>query len=192
MKKILLTSLAFSLLCAPVFSAETSLRDLKKGKSVISEMIDPETNRAKTQLVFMVKATPDKVWKTLTDYEHYTEFMPTMEETKIRSRNDNFSIIFIKLKSPPFMEISYDMKRVYDKENYKITFKKVAGKIKDIDGSWKLESVDDKYTKVTYLTSIDIGLPVPGFVLDYFSKNGLHKLADNIRKRVESGGTWKQ
>src|SRR5690606_4410394 len=103
-----------------------------------------------------------------------------------------YSIVNIKLESPPLMDISYDMRRDYDKEMWLIEFRKIAGKIKHIEGSWQLELVDKDYTKVTYYNDIDIGLPVPGFILDSFKKNGLYKLADHIQKRVESNGTWKK
>jgi len=88
------------------------------------------------------------------------------------------------------MEISYDLRRVYDKNNWAINFKKIDGKIKDIEGGWKLEEYRNIYTKLTYRSRIDFGIPVPKFILDNLSKNGLYKLADNVRKRVESGGKW--
>ncbi|GIW21602.1 MAG: hypothetical protein KatS3mg068_0609 [Candidatus Sericytochromatia bacterium] len=159
------------------------------GQPIIKEVLD-KNNIATTEVTFLVKAKPEEVWKVLTDYDNYTKFMPAMEEFKVKTRTDKFSIVHVKLESPPLIDISYDLRRVYDKENWTINFKKIDGKIKDIEGGWKLEKYKDIYTKLTYRSRIDFGLPVPKFILDNLSRNGLYKLADNVRKRVESGGKW--
>jgi ribosome-associated toxin RatA of RatAB toxin-antitoxin module len=185
MKKYIILSLSLFFI-NPCFG-EDRLR--YGGKPIIKEILDKD-NIATTEVTFLVKARPEEVWKVLTDYDNYTKFMPSMEEFKVKTRTDKFSIVHVKLESPPLIDISYDLRRVYDKDNWTIKFKKIDGKIKDIEGGWKIEEYKGIYSKLTYTSRIDFGIPVPKFILDNLSRNGLHKLAENVRKRIESGGKW--
>ncbi len=172
----------------PVFADETS--DLKGGKLLIKDKVNPDTKATETQLVFLIKAKPEKVWTTLIDYDHYTEFMP-LKEVKVKSKHGAYDIVFFKPETPMGFDTSYELKRSYFKDQWKITFEKHSGKIKSINGYWKLEPMGNN-TKATYVSNIDIGMPVPGFVKDYFTKGGLNKLGEWIKKRVESNGKWKR
>ena len=183
----LLMSISFGM---SVFANETS--DLISGKNIIKEIENPNTKVTDIQLLFLIKAPQEKVWDVLADYSKYHEFMP-IKEAKIKSKTGNTEIVFIRPETPAMIDVSYDLKRVYEKDKWLITFEKHAGKIKSINGYWKLEPFKTtKYTKVIYVNNIDIGMPVPGFVKDYFTKGSLVKLADAVRKRVESGETWKK
>lgn len=169
---------------------ETS--DLLSGKNIIREVDNSDNKATDIQLVFLVKASQEKVWEVLEDYSKYPEFMP-IKEAKIKSKSGNTEIVFVRPEAPALVDVSYDLKRVFQKEKWLIKFEKAGGKIKSISGYWKLEPFKNpNYTKVVYVNNVDIGMPVPGFVKDYFTKGSLNKLADAVRKRVESGETWKK
>ncbi|MFN8671810.1 MAG: SRPBCC family protein [Candidatus Sericytochromatia bacterium] len=191
MKKLISTLIisSFMLASLPSFAGETE--DLKSGKLVIKEVTDPATKSTEIQLVFVIKAKPEKVWETLVDYDHYTEFMP-LKEVKVKSKHGSYDIVYFKPETPMGFDTSYELKRSYFKDKGKITFEKHSGKIKSIHGYWKLEAYNGNQTKATYVNEIDIGMPVPGFVKDYFTKGGLKKLGEGVKKRVESNGTWKR
>ncbi len=191
-KRVILTSILSSVIIGTTaFAADPDLVQLKLGKPIVKEMVDPITKVNETQLVFLVKAKPEKVWEILMDCEKYPEFMP-VKNYKYKTRGTNFDVVHVEPEAPAMFNVSYDMKRTYDKGDWKISFKKVAGKIKSIDGWWKFEPINSKYTKITYVNNIDIGMPLPSFVKDYFTKGSLVKLADGVKKRVESNGTWKR
>ena len=191
-KRIFLTSLISLMAINTVsFAADSESTMLKAGKPIIKEVIDPNTKASETQLVFMIKAKPEKVWDVLMDCEKYPEFMP-VKTYKYKTRGGSYDIVHVEPEAPAMFNVSYDMKRTYNKADWKISFVKVAGKIKSANGWWKFEPIDSKYTKVTYVNNVDIGVPVPGFVRDYFAKGSLNKLAEGVKKRVESNGTWKR
>lgn len=189
-KKIILTILVSSVLFSSNVFATDDMAMLKSGKPIVKETVDPNSKATVTQLVFLVKATPDKVWNVLMDCDNYPKFMP-VKSYKYKARKGSYDIVSVEPEAPAMFSVNYDMKRVYDKKDWKITFSKSAGKIKNINGWWKLEPVESgKYTKVTYVNNVDIGVPIPGFVKDYFAKGSLLKVADGVKKRVESGETW--
>ncbi len=188
MKSTLTFLIAFFAMTTVVL-ADDDLATLKSGKPVVKDI--STSSKSETQLTFLVKAKPEKIWDVLVDYEKYPEFMP-IEKVQIRSKAKDTEVVFIQPEAPPLIDISYEIRRHYDKDDWKITFEKVSGKIKSINGSWKLESYDSHYTKVVYITNVDIGIPVPGFVKDYFSKGSLYRMAEAVKKRVESRGKWKK
>lgn len=189
--KAILTVLFTVLSINTLAIADSEMAELKTGKNIIKEVTDKNTNATETQLIFMVKAKPEKVWQILTDCEKYPEFMP-VKMYKVKTRNAKYEIVHVEPEAPAMFNVSYDLKRNFDKNDWKISFEKVAGKIKSINGWWKFEPVDAKYTKITYVNNVDIGMPVPGFVKDYFTKGSLSKMADGVKKRIESNGTWKR
>jgi ribosome-associated toxin RatA of RatAB toxin-antitoxin module len=193
MKKMsLIAGLSCLLISTAAFGMNSAEKaKFKAGKPVVTEVVDKATGKTETQLIFMVKSTPAKIWDILLDYDKYPEFMP-IKEIKVKSRNKGYDIVYIKPEAPPFVDVSYDLKRTYFKNDWKIVFTKSAGKIKSIDGYWKFDPIDANSTKITYVTNVDIGMPVPGFVKDYFAKGSLYKVADAVKKRVESNGTWKK
>lgn len=191
-KRILLAGLLSTMLfSANVLAADPELVQLKTGKPIVKEVVDPSTKATEMQLVFLVKAKPEKIWDVLMDCEKYPEFMP-VKEYKYKSRSGSSDVVHVEPEAPAMFNVSYDMRRNYNKGDWKISFEKVAGKIKSINGWWKLEPLDAKYTKVIYVNNVDIGMPVPGFVKDYFAKGSLLKLAEGVKKRVETNGTWKR
>lgn len=165
--------------------------DLRAGLPVIKDDVNPTTKATETQVNFLIKAKPEKVWNVLLDYEHYTEFMP-LKEVKVKSRHGSYDIVFFHPEAPLGFDTTYELKRSYFKDQWKITFEKHSGKIKSIKGYWKLESFSGAYTKATYINNIDTGMLLPSFVKDYFTKGGLKKLAEGVKKRVESDGKWKR
>jgi ribosome-associated toxin RatA of RatAB toxin-antitoxin module len=196
MKKIsgLITGLSFLLIASASSALALEGADLVKfnaGQPVVRTVVDKDTSKTETQLVFLVKSSPDKIWNTLMDFDNYPQFMP-VKEIKLKNRTKNVDILFIRPEAPPFFDVSYDLKRTYYKNDWKIVFTKAGGKIKSIDGYWKFDPIDAKSTKVTYVSNVDIGITVPGFVKDYFTKGSLYKMADAVKKRVESNGKWKK
>jgi coenzyme Q-binding protein COQ10 len=187
--KFILTFFISFFIMTTIAMADDELAILKSGKPIVRE--DTSSSKGETELIFLVKSSPEKIWDVLVDYEKYPEFMP-IEKIKIRSHTKDVDIVYIQPEAPPLVDISYELKRNYNKDSWKITFERVSGKIKSINGWWKLEPYDSHYTKVMYVTHVDIGIPVPKFVTDYFAKGSLYKMAEAVKKRVETNGRWRK
>ncbi|MBC7474821.1 MAG: hypothetical protein H7263_11060, partial [Candidatus Sericytochromatia bacterium] len=129
MKKNIILSLLVLSIFSPASFANSEMNDLKAGKPVIKETINKTTKATETHLTFLIKSTPQKIWDILMDYEKYPEFMP-VKEVKTKSRHGSYDIVFIRPEAPAMFDVSYDLKRTYFKNEWKIAFEKSAGKIK--------------------------------------------------------------
>ena len=72
---------------------------LQKGELSLVESYRSGRLRQVT-VVALVKATPAKVWRVLTDYEHYVEFMPNLDEIEITKREGADVVIAYELEVP--------------------------------------------------------------------------------------------
>lgn len=72
---------------------------LEKGELSLVESYRSGRLRQVT-VVALVKTTPDRVWSVLTDYEHYVDFMPNLDEIKVTKREGADVVIEYELEVP--------------------------------------------------------------------------------------------
>jgi uncharacterized protein YndB with AHSA1/START domain len=113
---------------------------------------------------FDIAAAPDVVWKTLTDCEHATSFMPKLISCKILEKGpaDRWEIREHVLNGGLFRPRIRNVFRADFTKDRKLEFHKVGGDWKKSEGSWTLSPVDGgKGTHVVYHTEVAIDGPVP-------------------------------
>jgi hypothetical protein len=72
-----------------------------------------------------------------------------------------------------------------------VTDPKGENSVKLSAGFFRFEKVDEKTSLIFYeMTKLEFGFKVPGFIKTYLSSKDLPQIVLNIKKRIESGGTW--
>ena len=95
-----------------------------------------------------VDAPIDLVWKVLTDYEQYRFFMPRIDKLEV-TREGTDALLAVKLDTP-LVATSYTNRMIPDVANRVIEVRQVKG---DLSGSryrWKLTSLGEARTRITY------------------------------------------
>ena len=72
---------------------------LEKGELSLVESYRSGRLRQVT-VVSLIKATPGRVWRVLTDYNHYVDFMPNLDEVEIVKRQGADVVIAYELEVP--------------------------------------------------------------------------------------------
>jgi ribosome-associated toxin RatA of RatAB toxin-antitoxin module len=62
----------------------------------------------------------------------------------------------------------------------------VEGTLRDLAGSYTLEPGTDAATKVTYRLEVELGVPIPGFLLRQAAKQITRSALGDLKRRVES------
>jgi carbon monoxide dehydrogenase subunit G len=62
----------------------------------------------------------------------------------------------------------------------------VEGTLEDLSGSYALEPADDGATRVTYQLEVELGIPVPGFLMRQAAKQIVRSALGDLKRRVES------
>ncbi len=83
-----------------------------------------------------------------------------------------------------------------DKARYRVDFyldPSYDHDIHDSAGYFYWEKIDDKSSLITYaVTKLDVGIPVPRFIVKALSSRDLPGILENLKKRIESNAKWRK
>lgn len=126
----------------------------------------------------------DKIFKVLTDFESYPNFMDGVSKVEVTNREGNnieaeYSLNIIK-------KFSYTMNHVVEEPN-KISWSFISGDLfKKSDGSWTLKDLGDGKTEVNYEVDIDFKVMVPGMVSKKLVKSNLPSMLKSVQKQAKA------
>lgn len=147
-----------------------------------------------------VDAPPDVVFNVLSEFEHYPEFMPYVEESRVLSRSGENEVITYARIAPPFVsERDYPLKvrlRRGSPTNGGVfsiewtpspaSWPEVEGvvRVRINEGAWLAEPLDDgKRTRLTYRLLTNPGGMIPDFVVGLSNTIAIPELFEAVRKR---------
>lgn len=125
----------------------------------------------------------DKIFKVLTNFEGYPDFMDGVNGVKVLETNGNtvkaeYSLNIIK-------KFSYVMDHTVEEPN-KISWSFVSGDLfKKSDGSWTLKDLGDGTTEVTYSVDIDFKVMVPGMVSKKLVSSNLPSMLKSVENKAK-------
>ncbi len=115
-----------------------------------------------------IAAPPDRVFEVLLDLDHYPTWARDLKGVTVESRDAEGRGYEVTFRAAAMgRSTSYTLRYSYDDEPRRMTWELVRGDItRRIDGSYTLEPVvgDPSRTNVTYDLTVDLVVPLPGFV----------------------------
>ncbi|MBA4142516.1 MAG: SRPBCC family protein [Nitrosospira sp.] len=153
-----------------------------------------------------VAAPPQTVFDAVSDFGHFTEFMPYVEESTVLSRQSDSEVITYARLAPPFVsERDYPLRvRLTSGSTanggvFKVewavspeAYPEVEGvvRIKLNEGSWLAEPLDGgERTRLTYTLLTNPGGLIPDFVTNMSNTIAIPKLFKAVMKRaIEKSG----
>jgi len=200
LRTIMLVAL-ITLLATPVARSEFTAEEwqrMKNGDVIITEVAaqNPDgSQRIDFLAKLYIKATRQEVWKTIRDYNHYSEFMPRLTKATILKQEGQVYWVRYEVKVL-WLRVVYHL-RVEGVDPFKrIEFKLDTDKknhIRNTYGYWILQDAPEgSGTVLSYSAYIDTGIPAPESLARKVAKSALPGVVKNVRKRIESGGTWKK
>jgi coenzyme Q-binding protein COQ10 len=164
---------------------------VKQGDNYKIRLLDNGGEGVKTaEAVFIIKAKPEAIYKAVTDFDHYPEFMPNIVKSTCTDCSNRDKKYKFTLKIG-IWDINYTLllKSGYRDDKYTLTWEYVNGDIRDTSGSWRIGPYDkDKsYSFVFYRVKTDPGRFVPDWVADRLSTRSIPDMIEAISKRsIES------
>ena len=193
-KRILyLTAVWLLIFSCPVLKAEDLAFPDKIGKIVDQgenykiRLIESKNSGIKTaEAIFLIKADPETVFKTVTDFAHYPEFMPNIKAAAPVEKTDGNERYKFTLKVA-FWDINYTLllKSDVKDEKYSLGWEYVEGDIRDTSGSWEIIKYEknNDYSLILYSVRTDPGRFVPDWVADRLSTRSIPDMIKAVRKR---------
>ncbi len=170
---------------------------LEKGEVIIKDFI--YTNKEGKQVgmakgIILANLPPDAIWKVITDYEHYNEFLPSVKSTKILKRFPDGRVRLLHIIKIVFVKLRYvcDLTPVKYPDGSRVLQWKlvkepgIKNDIRDTVGFWEVIPVDNgKKTILTYTAFVDTGWAVPGWVQRFLTKTQLPKVLKGTIEEAE-------
>jgi carbon monoxide dehydrogenase subunit G len=135
-----------------------------------------------------IAATPAEVLAVITEFEAYPEWVTGMTKAAVEKRDSKERAT----------EVAFEVSQMGVGAKYTLAYKYVAkdgglswttnsasGAVKDIKGEYALEPAGEG-TKVTYRTTIELAIPMMGFMKRQAEKMIISTALDGLKKRVES------
>ena len=134
-----------------------------------------------------VAAAPSAVMAVVADFEAYPDWVPNLEEVEVlhRDRRGRGTRVAFRLRTP-MGDQAYTLAYRYQPKDAGVTWTYVEGTLDDLAGSYTLEPAADGTTRVTYRLEMDLGRPIPGFLMRQASRQIVRSALSDLKRRVES------
>ena len=168
---------------------------IEAGEIVILNEVEGKKSRKaliRTMLTFNVPL--EETWRVLAQVDTQKEYLPRVDYCQLvdegpRMKNVEFVV------DATLIKVRYRViHRFNPEENFFDWYldPDFKNELKRVDGFWKLYALSPQKTLARYGTRVNTGRMVPGWLERFFAKRDIPKALDAVRKRVESGGTWKR
>lgn len=134
-----------------------------------------------------VKATPEAVWKVLTDYESMPEFVPDLEKTKVLSRTGN-RVILEQAGVARFLFLSRTIHLVVQAAEEPITaidISLVTGDMLVYSCRWEMTALPDGGTRIDYTGKMVPKFYVPGMLGSNIIKRDIERMMAAVLQRLD-------
>lgn len=143
--------------------------------------------------VALIKAPVDRCFSIFTEFDKQELYFPRKTKSEVLKQEGNR---FWVQKEFWFYVISVEYVVIYTKDEkaHRVDFemdKAYPHDLEDTAGYFQFEAVDANTSLFTYAaTRVETGLKVPNFIREYITSRDLPAVVINVKKRIESGGTW--
>jgi ribosome-associated toxin RatA of RatAB toxin-antitoxin module len=178
--------------------SQDGIARLKKGEVLILKDISVDQTGKPSGMIeaaVIFNQPIDKVWTFLADQAaEQRKFLPYLAKSDLVSKKGNHVLINFRLVVMG-VNVDYQVDHVLEKEKYAFhwaldpTFK---NDLKRLQGFWQFYYMDDTHTLARYGTWFEIGIGIPKFVQGFLIKRDLPESLNNVKKFVDSGGTWRR
>jgi ribosome-associated toxin RatA of RatAB toxin-antitoxin module len=138
---------------------------------------------AATQSI-VIQAPLEKVFRVVTDYERYAEFLPEVKRVSTSERSGNRVKVHYEVEV--IKRIRYTVQLI-EEPPQRVSWTLVEGEVmRDNRGSWLLEAVGQGKTQATYSIEMALGPLVPKAIVKALVETSLPKMLEAFKKRAES------
>jgi ribosome-associated toxin RatA of RatAB toxin-antitoxin module len=137
-----------------------------------------------------VNASAQDIMEVLTDFEAYPEWTD-VKATKVEKTDHQGRATEVWYEVSQFgITARYTLAYEYAPDDGGMTWTTKSvdeGPIKDIQGEYELEELDEDETDVTYRMTLELKTKLPGILMKRGEKMIIRNALDGLKKRVERG-----
>jgi hypothetical protein len=176
-------------------SAEEKTLDWTKlfERDVVTEVIKTIDNVHGVKASFCVKSTPQRIWSVLTGYSYFPKIYKGLKKATVRMSSDDgaqveylYSVNFLGVFNK---ELDYVISDQYSPSHRRILWKRVAGDMERIEGSWEIiDTQRDGTYLLEYCSYVKPPWYVPVVLVQSKAMNEVKAMANAVRSWIETDG----
>lgn len=136
-----------------------------------------------------IEAPVEQCYEVLTDFERYPEWAGDLKESTVLERDDEGRPVVVEFRAAAMgRSTTYRLRYDYSGAPLRLGWQLEAGDIqRELDGTYELRPAadDPSRTEVGYELSVDLIMPIPGFVKRRAETRILKTALDELKARVE-------
>ena len=137
----------------------------------------------------VVSGTPERCLAVVLDVERYPEWVGDLKAVDVLERDEDGRAAVVAFRAAAFgrstnYTLEYDYSRVPDEVSW---VQRDGDLTSRLDGAYHFAATADGETEVTYRLTVDLRVPIPGFVKRRAEGHILHAAVRDLKSRVESG-----
>ena len=136
-----------------------------------------------------IAGTPERCFAVVTDLERYPEWFADVKEVNVLSRDPEGRPSTVSFRAGAFgRSTSYVLSYEYSEAPFAVAWTQKDGDLTSrLDGRYEFHAGPDGTTEVRYELSVELRVPIPGFVKRRAEAHILHAAVRDLKARVESG-----
>ena len=174
-----------------------NIQKLEAGKLIIfKEQKKDKKGKSKGRgvVIGLIDRPVDEVWTMILDCTTHPEYMPRVVSTEAYKGKDGREGIHEMIKVL-WKKVEYHVLQTMDEEKHAVSWVLDDSKKNDIQGTtgyWRFVPHKETQCIAVYAVRVETGMKVPAFVEDFLMKQDLPSVLKAVKKRAESGGTYKK
>ena len=157
----------------------------------------PDSSLREVKAEAIIDASLERVWRTLGDLDHYTDFMPYVVEARKVAQNDTEHFEYYRLDPPLVAQRDYTVAVTTVQDNDKGEYvrswrvanqegpppRKDAVRLAFCDGSWTVQRLSPRQSRLSYWLHADPGGAIPNWIANRANNQSLPALFEAVKQR---------
>lgn len=141
----------------------------------------------KQQKTIEINADIETCYATICDLESYPQWQDTIQSVSVLEKDEENRPLIVEYDVKILVKkLNYTLRYEYDKDQHILKWSYVGGDLKNIEGSYVFQKVNDQTTSATCTFEIEIGLWVPKKIMNTLKNVSLVDSMKALKKRAES------
>jgi hypothetical protein len=134
---------------------------------------------------FVVAAPRERIWAVLLDYANFPKIFPDIHDLRVLTHDQQGAQVEYWVNAV-VSKYHYVLYRHYDEPGRRLTWTRVAGDVKRMEGSWEIcDTPRSDVHMLIYESYIDIGSVVPKALVRMEAMRKARKMGERLRYWIE-------
>ncbi len=182
---ISLVSLVLTLSFSAALATDLDRGALERGEVIVEE-VRSTSGIPGVRASFVVLASRETIWATLLDYDNFPKFFKGIDRLVVLEQDVDGARVEFWINAV-LVDLHYILYRHYVEPGHRLTWRRVSGDLKEIQGSWQIIDTDDPAKKLLiYASYVDIGFSPVTWIIRQGAKTKAEEMCHRLRQWLEN------